>query len=134
MNKVIDLSIGALVFRAGKLVVLQRKDNGRWDFPKGHPVEGESDEQTLRRELFEECGIKNMTIMKGFREQIEYESSRGVLRRMIVYAVTTDDLIMLSPEHSQHQLVSIDRLKEFFEYDDILQMAIKANNIIQQVS
>lgn len=45
---------------------------GHWDFPKGHIEAGESEEETVKREIAEETGIKDIVIIKGFREQIKY--------------------------------------------------------------
>jgi len=38
--------------------------NGRWDLPKGHMEEGELPEACAIREVEEECGLKNHTIVK----------------------------------------------------------------------
>lgn len=48
------------------LVVRHKSSSKHWDFPKGHKVEGESDEMVAKRELFEETGIKNVKIVEGF--------------------------------------------------------------------
>ena len=45
---------------------------GHWDFPKGHAKEGEKEEETVKREVAEETGIKDIKIIKGFREWIKY--------------------------------------------------------------
>ncbi len=38
------------------------KDVSVWTVPGGHCEDGETFEETLRREAFEECGISNLTI------------------------------------------------------------------------
>jgi len=58
--KKIDAAI-AVITRAGKILVCQRKENdtfgGYWEFPGGKREKGESLEQALARELQEELGI-----------------------------------------------------------------------------
>src|ERR1700722_19657907 len=44
------------------LFCIVRESDGHWGFPKGHKDEGESDEQTARRELEEETGIQDVQI------------------------------------------------------------------------
>lgn len=60
----------ALVFRAGKLLIAQRRAGdhlaGLWEFPGGKRHPGESFEDCLRRELREELGID-----VEVREQVE---------------------------------------------------------------
>ena len=60
-NPIIDVSAG-LVFRAGKLLITQRPDEGHlanlWEFPGGKREAGETFEQCLGRELHEELGIE----------------------------------------------------------------------------
>ncbi|MBI3853698.1 MAG: 8-oxo-dGTP diphosphatase MutT [Verrucomicrobia bacterium] len=51
-----------LIFRDGKLLITQRPADahlgGLWEFPGGKRHPGESFEECLRRELFEELGIE----------------------------------------------------------------------------
>jgi mutator protein MutT len=52
----------AVVFREGKLLICQRKQDadlgGFWEFPGGKIEPGESAQQCLHRELMEEVGIR----------------------------------------------------------------------------
>ncbi len=42
--------------------------SGHWEFARGHGEMGESEEATVRREVFEETGLKNVKIIPGFKE------------------------------------------------------------------
>jgi len=71
-----EKSIGGVVFRRrGEktiMYLLLNYRNGHWDFPKGHPEEGENDEDTLRREVQEETGIVDVTVLPDFKKQTRF--------------------------------------------------------------
>ena len=75
-----EKSAGAIIFRKENGIryylllhypAMNRK-GGHWEFPKGHVEEGESDEKTMRREIEEETGIKDLKIIPGFKKYIKY--------------------------------------------------------------
>ena len=45
---------------------------GHWDFPKGHIEKGEKIKDTIRREVEEETGLKDIKFIEGFKEWIKY--------------------------------------------------------------
>ncbi|MDZ4384915.1 MAG: NUDIX domain-containing protein, partial [Candidatus Moranbacteria bacterium] len=61
-----EKSVGAVVFRkketGGKEFLLLHYPSGHWDFPKGHIESGETEEGTLRREVEEETGLKDLKL------------------------------------------------------------------------
>ena len=60
-----EKSAGAVVFRKEKepLYLLLHYEAKHWDFPKGHVEENESDNETVKREVEEETGIKDIEII-----------------------------------------------------------------------
>ena len=50
----------------------EKGKRGQWGFAKGHVEKGETEEQTARREIFEETGIKDLKIIPGFKESEKY--------------------------------------------------------------
>lgn len=53
------LSCGGVVTdSAGRVLLIRRKDEGIWCFPKGHKEEGETPEEAAIREIEEEAGYK----------------------------------------------------------------------------
>jgi bis(5'-nucleosidyl)-tetraphosphatase len=64
-----DQSFGVIPVRrqSGQyLYLLVQHHAGHWAFPKGHAERGESDEQAARRELREETGVANVTLLDDF--------------------------------------------------------------------
>ena len=66
-----ERSAGVVLFnRAEGLQFLVLKyPSGHWDFVKGNIEQGEKEEETVKRELFEETGINSITLHKGFNEK-----------------------------------------------------------------
>jgi bis(5'-nucleosidyl)-tetraphosphatase len=98
-------SAGAVVYRdtdAGRKYLLLQ-NTGRWDFPKGGVEPGESELQTVRREVEEETGITDLRIVPGFRKVIEYFYRRDGknIHKQVVYllAATDHEAIKISFEH-----------------------------------
>ncbi len=77
----IEKSAGAVIFKQRKGIteyLLLHYPSGAkakkeyWDFPKGHLEKGEKELDTVRREIKEETGLKNIKLVEGFREGIKY--------------------------------------------------------------
>ena len=69
---------GGIVFRQGEkgveiLLIQDAKD--RWTIPKGHIEEGETAQQTARREIGEEAGLKEVDIL-GWLGKIHFRYRR----------------------------------------------------------
>ena len=83
--------------------LLLRNRRGYWGFPQGHKEEGETEIQTLFREVYEETGINSLNIL-SFIGRIRYSffKGEGVKSRKEVsfyYATTNIRDITLSNEH-----------------------------------
>lgn len=69
---------GVLLFRdVPEREFLLMKHLERWDLPKGHQDDGETDEQTALREMWEETGIdpQNVRLEADFRFTTSYDVS-----------------------------------------------------------
>jgi thymidylate synthase (FAD) len=64
---------GALHF----LAVESRSQRGYWGLVKGHVEEGETIAQAARREIAEEVGLRGLTFLSGFREEVRYRLPSG---------------------------------------------------------
>lgn len=71
-NKTV-LKAGGIVIKKNeediRILLIYRAKQQDWTFPKGHVEQGESENNTAKREIFEECGI-NVTLIS---ELPEYE-------------------------------------------------------------
>ncbi|HJU73215.1 MAG TPA: NUDIX hydrolase [Gemmatimonadaceae bacterium] len=62
-----ETSAGGVVVRHGAepLVLLIRDSYGKWGFPKGHVEEGEAPATAAAREVAEETGLADLTVVGG---------------------------------------------------------------------
>ena len=67
-----ETSCGFILINYDSILLLQYPQ-GHWSFPKGHIEEGDSDHfATARRELLEETGISEVSIIEGWMSKTEY--------------------------------------------------------------
>jgi bis(5'-nucleosidyl)-tetraphosphatase len=81
--------------------------SGHWDFPKGNKERGENSIQTIRREIKEETGIRDLTFIDGFVKEISYKYLRQnqLISKKVVYflARTNTKDVVLSSEHTDFE-------------------------------
>jgi len=65
-------SIAAVVYNEDQYLLL-KYGLGHWGFVKGHKEKGETDEETILRELEEETGITDANIIKDFKNDFDYQ-------------------------------------------------------------
>ena len=88
MTDNLERSCGAIVFtrKEGRpLFVIVREMAGAYSFPKGHMEGDETEEETARREIFEETGLRPR-FLPGFMQQDEYDlAERPGFRKRVTY-------------------------------------------------
>lgn len=113
-----EKSAGAVVFRmeGGEPLYLLlhysgtgRRKKGYWDFPKGHIEQKETEQETVRREVSEETGLRNLSFLEGFRERINYffqKKGKRIFKVVVFYlARTREKNVQVSFEHTGFQWV-----------------------------
>ena len=107
--------------------IAERSDlTDSWQFPQGGIDDGESAEEALFRELEEEIGTSDVTIIAEYPEWISYDFPAHIAKKMAPYAGQTQRyyLVRLNvgaevnidteiPEFSDHKFVGY---SELFEY------------------
>lgn len=88
----------AVIIKEGKVFIARRAPGensaGGWEFPGGKIEKGETPQESLKRELFEELGIK--TEIGEFVAESVYEYPKGAIRLLAYRAEITDGKIELS--------------------------------------
>ena len=102
-----ERSAGAVIFYAGEgepEYLLLHYTAGHWDFPKGNIEPGESELETVRREVEEETGIRDIELVYGFKKLIRYHYRKGkelVSKEVVFYlAESKTKDVRISWEHT----------------------------------
>lgn len=132
---------GGIVFRHGKdnqveiLLIQDAKD--RWTIPKGHIEEGETAQQTAKREIGEEAGLKKVEVL-GWLGKIHFRYRRIdklVLMTTQIYLVKAKgDTNDIKKEEWMNDIgwFSFHDALDKIEYEDIGKLMLLAMKRIRQ--
>ena len=132
-----EKSAGAIVFRKEKepVYLLLHYEAKHWDFPKGHVEKNETDEQTVRREVAEETGIKDIKLIKGFKERIQYYyklKSETINKTVNFYiARANTEKVTISFEHIGFAWLTYEKAMEKLTYKNAKEILEKANTFLR---
>jgi diadenosine hexaphosphate hydrolase (ATP-forming) len=132
---------GGIIFRHGKdggveiLLIQDGKD--RWTIPKGHIEEGETAEQTARREISEEAGLENVEML-GWLGKIHFR-----YRRIDKLVLMTTQIYLVRASDQSDNIKKEDWMKgikwfkfnealDVIEYEDIGKLMLLAMKRIRQ--
>jgi len=149
-----EKSAGAIIYRIedGQPLYLllhypsQNKRGGHWEFAKGHVEPGETEEDTVLREVREETGITDLKIIPGFKKYIKYffrkyEDKKpaspklgggGWVFKLVVFfiAQTQTKDIKLSPEHIGFEWLKIDQAIKRTTFKNSKKLLKEADNFL----
>ncbi len=92
---------GGIVFNANDEVIMIYR-LGKWDFPKGKIEVGESIEASALREVKEETGIKNISIIAPITTTFHtYELSGALMRKTTYWYLMHGDYQPLIPQENE---------------------------------
>ena len=132
---------GGIVFRHNKkgqveiLLIQDAKD--RWTIPKGHIEEGETAQQTARREIGEEAGLHDVDML-GWLGKIHFRYRRMdklVLMTTQIYLVRArGDTNAIQKEEWMNDIkwLSTSEALDLIEYEDIGKLILLAMKRIRQ--
>ncbi len=128
-----ELSIGGVVYNKGSYLLL-KYGLGHWGFVKGHVEKGESDKETLLRELREETGIVDGKIVDGFMKEITYffrDKGELVKKKVRYYIVLTNKReVVLSFEHNDYKWLPYDEALKQLTFKSSKEVLEEAHNFI----
>ena len=133
-----EKSCGAIViYKDGDRckILLVRNHNGRnYSFPKGHVEQGETEQETAVREVFEETGLK-IRIIDSFREVADY-CPFGKIRKRVVFfmAQTMSDKVRIQEEEIDSYIwVDLEEAHHRCTYDNDLRVIRKARENVDKL-
>lgn len=117
------------------------------DFPKGHIEAGESEQSTVIREVREETGITDLTIINGFREVIKYffkatyglseaekKKAPWVFKSVVFYlAETKTKEIKISSEHIGYRWLKFNDALRLLKHKNAKEILTKAHKFLADI-
>ena len=93
---------GGLVYNSDKQILMIFR-NGKWDLPKGKKERKETIDQCALREVEEECGVNNLTIINQLK--ITYHvyqiNDKNILKKTFWFKMFTNSNKKLTPQISE---------------------------------
>ncbi|MCS7133303.1 MAG: bis(5'-nucleosyl)-tetraphosphatase [Candidatus Caldarchaeum sp.] len=137
-HRVDERSAGAVVYHRGENSIeylLLKYGAGHWDFPKGHIEKNESEIQAVLREVREETGINDLSIIDGFRKVISYmfmKEGRLVRKEVVFYlGEASDKTVTLSPEHLDYVWLNVEKALEKLTFKTAKETLVEADNFLK---
>jgi bis(5'-nucleosidyl)-tetraphosphatase len=111
------------------LLLRSRRDRS-WGFPKGHLLEGEDLMSGAMRELWEETGIREPSLLPGFTEHVTYRVNRGgrFRQKTVTYFLGRVDTptVRLSDEHSEHRWAVVEDARKTLTFENLRSLVTRA--------
>lgn len=106
--------ICGIIYRDDKILIAKRKSGklmeGKWEFPGGKIDDYETEQVALRRELYEELGMK-VNIQKRVGEHIHKYSDFTI--RLISYKCKFIDATFMLSDHDEYKWVYKEDLENY---------------------
>ncbi|MFH1401527.1 MAG: bis(5'-nucleosyl)-tetraphosphatase [Parcubacteria group bacterium] len=149
----IEKSAGAVIFRREPFDVAQgkkeevlflilhypgtshRASKDYWDLPKGHIEKGETLEDTAKREVKEETGLKDIEISEGFKETIKYFfkwEGKNILKFVTFFIAETKNPqeVKISEEHKGYEWLTFKEAVKKVTFNNAKEILKKAVNFL----
>jgi 8-oxo-dGTP diphosphatase len=121
MEKKIFFSIKTLIVNNNKFLAVYNFENGQklWDLPGGKMEFGETAEESLKREIFEELGIEIIPI-KVIDTWNYIHDENCQITGIIYFSEVKTDKIRISEEHDGFDWIGFEQIDEIFTGDFLL--------------
>ncbi|MGN6709253.1 MAG: bis(5'-nucleosyl)-tetraphosphatase [Candidatus Nitrosocosmicus sp.] len=137
-----EISVGAILYFVDSHLninyLILNYSYGHWDFPKGNIETGETEIETIKREIMEETGIVDIRLVDGFREQISYKykkRSKLVNKSVIYYIVETmSNKVILSFEHVDFSWLNFNDALNKLSFDNSKKVLKNANELLLNIN
>lgn len=140
----VEKSAGTVIFRKEQGIVkylllhypstVRRAKKDYWDFPKGHIEKGEKEKETVKREVEEETGLKDLKFIDGFKEWIKYffRHKQKIVFKIVTFylAKTETDKVKISGEHIGYDWLSYEKSIQQLTFKNAKEVLKKANDYL----
>lgn len=131
-----EKSCGAVVFtkidKCLKYLLIQNL-SGVYGFPKGHVEKGESETETVLREVFEEVGIK-IKLIDGFRTEDEYliPQKENTIKQVVYFLgyYYNQEISYQKEELTSAELIDYESAISLFQFESSKRILTEANDFL----
>ncbi len=132
-----EKSCGAICFLIRddqlKILLICHVHGRHWSFPKGHVEQGETEEQTAHREVFEETGI-TVQLLDGYREVSRYNPTQGITKDVVYFLgrAENNNIKLQTEELREAAFVPLGEAYRRLAYSADREMLAKAVEVIEK--
>lgn len=127
-------SAGAVIFKREneiKYLLIKKKGEDHWEFPKGKVEHGESDIETAKREIMEESGICTPKFIDGFEMSDSFSPKEGLKKTVKIFLAESNEEVIVSHEHEDFEWVLFKDLDKFITKPQLINVFKKINKFIE---
>lgn len=131
-----EKSCGAVVFTLVDdeiKYLLIRNLSGIYGFPKGHVEQGETEEQTALREVYEEVGL-SVKLVPGFRTEDEHliPQKENTMKQIVYYLgeYSNQEFAYQKEELTDALLMDYETAMTMFQFESSKRILTEANNFL----
>lgn len=133
-----EISVGSVLFildtNFNVNYLILNYSYGHWDFPKGNIENGESELDTIKREIMEETGITDINFIDDFRQQISYRYKKKfkLVNKSVIYYIveTKSNKVVLSFEHVNFAWLNFNDALNRLSFDNSKKILKNANEFL----
>jgi len=133
-----EISVGSVLFildtNFNVNYLILNYSYGHWDFPKGNIENGESELDTIKREIMEETGITDINFIDNFRQQISYRYKKKfkLVNKLVIYYIveTKSNKVVLSFEHVNFTWLNFNDALNRLSFDNSKKILKNANEFL----
>ena len=135
----LEKSCGAIVYKKIDsnfefLAIKSNSPDGHWGFPKGHAEEEETEEETCKREVFEETGLI-ITLHNGFKVCDKYQLSENTYKEVVLFIACAENqsVVLKEDEIAEYKWDSFKEIYNLLTYDSTKNMLVKASSFLDTI-
>lgn len=132
-----EKSCGIVVYRLidseVEFLAVKSKPDGHWGFPKGHMEEGETEEETARREVLEETGLR-IHLNNGFRTEVEYRIHDKILKKVVFFIgqIADSSIILQKEELEDFKWLKFAEMLNLLTFRNIKSVLLQVKNFLER--
>lgn len=130
-----EKSCGVVIYRKInkniEYLLICQKNDSHWGFPKGHVEDGETEEETAVREVYEETGLK-VSLLDNFRVTDKYFVKRATMKEVVFFIGIpyVGDVIMQPEEIDDYKWLDREKALSVLTYESSKKIIVKAEEFL----